>query len=163
MKFKGFMVIAVLLILAWPGSGFAASVGDTSPEFVLKSLDGTEYRSDAIIGKKPLMLVFWATWCPNCKEEIPALKKIHADFGKQGLELIAVNVGMNDSAAKMKRYIEKYKITYPVAFDKGSEITKRFKVQGTPTVIILDKSGIVRYRSAAVPDDLEKHYENLAK
>ncbi len=163
MKIKGFMAIALLLILAWPGSGFAASVGDASPEFAFKGLDGTEYRSDAIIGKKPLMLVFWATWCPNCKKEIPALKKIQADFEPQGLELIAVNVGMNDSAAKAQRYIEKYKITYPVAFDKGSETTKRFKVQGTPTVIILDKSGIVRYRSAVVPEDLEEHYKNLTK
>ena len=163
MKIERFAIVVLLFILAYPIDGFAASVEDISPEFVLNGIDGTKYHSDRIIGKNPLMLVFWATWCPNCKDEIPALKKIHTDFKTKGLELIAVNVGINDSKAKTKRYIKKYKITYPVAFDDGSKITKRFEVQGTPTIIIIDKRGVVKYRSAAVPDDLEKHYESLIK
>ncbi len=164
MKIKGITTIALLvMLLAWPGTGFAASVGDAVPEFVLTGLDGTEYRSDSIIGEKPLMLVFWATWCPNCKKEIPDLKKIHADFKPKGLEFIAVNVGKNDSADKAKRYIKKYEIQYPAAFDNGGKITKRFKVRGIPTIIIVDKSGIVRYRSTGMPDDLEKRFDSLTE
>jgi peroxiredoxin len=76
---------------------------------------------------------------------------------------LAINVGINDSEARAKRYAKKYKISYPVAFDEESRVTKLFNVQGTPTIIITDRRGIVRYRSGAYPDDLAEHFESLIK
>ncbi len=155
------LILLFFLALAAPSSALAADVGDSVPGFVLEKTDGTVLRTDALKGKKPLMLVFWATWCPSCKVEIPRLKEVHAALKPRGLELIAVNVGVNDSLNKTKRFMKKYDITYPVGFDEGSRITTRFKILGTPTVIIVDRSGVVRYRSSGVPVNLEENFNIL--
>jgi thiol-disulfide isomerase/thioredoxin len=114
-------------------------------------------------GKDALFLVFWATWCSVCKTEIPKLKEIHETYATKGMPLIAIDVSVNDSLKKVEKYLEDHKITYPVIFDEGSKITKLYGVQGTPTVVIVDRGGIVRYRSAAIPDDLKDHFSGLMK
>ncbi len=161
MKITSLLTPLILLALAWPGAALAVEVGDTIPGFVLERTDGTVLRSDVLKGKKPLMLVFWATWCPSCKEEIPRLKEVHSSPRLKGLELIAVNVGVNDSLGRTKRFMKKYDISYPVGFDEGSRITRRFQILGTPTVILVDRSGVVRYRSSGVPTNLEQNFNIL--
>ncbi len=161
MKICHLHIPLILLALAWPSSVFAVDVGDPAPGFVLERTDGTVLRSDALKGKKPLMLVFWATWCPSCKVEIPRLKEVHTALRPKGLELIAVNVGVNDSPGRTKRFMKKYDISYPVGFDEGSRITRRFGILGTPTVILVDRSGVVRYRSSGVPSNLEQNFNIL--
>ncbi|MCP4404336.1 MAG: TlpA family protein disulfide reductase [bacterium] len=152
-------IFCVLMLFA--NTGMAVQVGDNAPQFEALTLTETTFDSAAMIGEKPLLLVFWATWCPVCKEEIPKLKEMYSTFAPQGLEVLAVNVGINDSAAKATRYVEKYDISYPVFFDEGSQITKQFEVQGTPTIIIVDVHGVVRYRSSEVPEDLAENFEML--
>ncbi len=155
--------IAALLLLCTAASGFALEVGEAAPAFSLTSSEGASLNLDDFKDKGPLMMVFWATWCPVCKEEIPQIKKIADEFGPRGLAVVGVNVGVNDSPRKMAAYKKKYNLDYPVAFDKGSRVTKTFGVVGTPTIMILDKRGVVRYRSAAVPDDLGEHFARLAE
>ncbi len=158
-------MIAFMLIvaLAWPTSAFALDVGDPAPAFEGRTTAGEKIVSAEMKGKSALFLVFWATWCPVCKTEIPKLKEIHATYAANGMPLIAVDVGVNDSLRKVEKYLDAHKVTYPVIFDEGSRITKLYGVHGTPTVIIVDRGGIVRYRSAAVPDDLKDHFAGLVK
>ncbi len=155
--------MAFFLLMAGPAPALSVEIGGESPSFMLKTIDNRVFRTEEMKGKKPLFLVFWATWCSNCKKEIPVLKEIYSSFEPKGMEFLAINVGVNDSLARVKRYTEKYKITYPVAFEGGNRVTKLFGVQGTPTIIIVDKQGIVRYRSASVPDDLDEHFQELIK
>ena len=156
------VVITILCsLIMFVNTGFAAFVGDNAPLFKIKTMSGTIVDTNALKGEKPIAIIFWATWCPECKKEIPQINALHEQFKTKGLEILAMNVGINDSEARVKKYIEKYKLSYPVAFDKGAKITKQFNVQGTPTVIILDQNGIVRYRGAHIPDDLAAHYSQL--
>ena len=164
------IVLAVLLtIMAFLVPPLhAANIGQKMPAFEVTTLDGTVMESGKIIGNKPLFLVFWATWCPNCKREIPNINQLSEEFGPkarngEGMEFLGVNVGVNDSLRKVRRYAKKYTMDYPIYFDKDSSLTKRFKVSGTPTVIIVDKSGTVRYRDVSPPEDLASHFEDLNK
>ncbi|MBI5248749.1 MAG: TlpA family protein disulfide reductase [Desulfomonile tiedjei] len=163
MKLTTIVCVGVLMISTWPGIALGAEVGDPVPGFETKSLEGKSISSDSIKGKNSLFLVFWATWCENCKKEIPRLKEIYSTYVPKGMTFLAINTSVNDSLKKAKRYVEKYEIPYPVIFDSGSEITKRFAVRGTPTIIIVDKQGIIRYRSADLPGDLAEHFEALMK
>ncbi len=163
MNKSSLLIIMVVLLLAIPCAAFAMGVGDRVPKFDMVQLDGTKIGSENIIGNNPILLVFWATWCPNCKKEIPALKKIYKEFNPKGLKMLAVNVGVNDTRAKTIKYKDKYKIDYPVVFDTGSRFTRSVNVQGVPTVIVVDKKGIVRYRSYVVPDDIGKNFDDLMK
>ena len=159
------LVITLMLIvaLALPTSAFALDVGDPAPSFEGQTTGGDRIVSAEMKGKSALFLVFWATWCPVCKTEIPKIKDIHAKYATKGMPMIAIDVGVNDSLKKVEKYLEANQITYPVIFDEGSTITKLYGVRGTPTVVIVDKGGIVRYHSAAIPDDLKDHFTALIK
>ncbi len=159
-KYK-IMVCLTIWALMFSGTGYAAYVGDPAPQFQIRTVSNKVVDSGTLKGEKPMTLIFWATWCPECKKEISDINQLHKKFEPKGMEVLAVDVGINDSEAKVKKYIEKYKLSYPVAFDQGSQITKQFNIQGTPTIIIVDKSGVVRYRGAHIPDDLEAHYSQL--
>lgn len=139
----------------------ATEIGNPAPEFNLKTLDGRSIRLSDYKGKNPVYLIFWATWCPACKEEIPKLKDIYSKFQPKGLIMLAVNVGINDSAKKAALYKEKHNLPYSVLFDNDSLVTKLYNVMGTPTMVIMDKKGIIRYHSSATPDDLAKHFDKL--
>lgn len=157
------ITLMLVAVLAWPMSAFALDVADPAPPFEGQTTAGDKIVSAEMKGKGALFLVFWATWCPVCKTEIPKLKAIHETYATKGMPLIAIDVGVNDSLKKVEKYLEDHKITYPVIFDEGSKITKLYGIQGTPTVVIVDKGGIVRYRSAAIPDDLKDHFPALMK
>lgn len=141
----------------------AAEIGEQIPPFSITTLNGDVIDSSNIIGKQPIFLVFWATWCPICKEKIPHINEMAAKFVPKGMLFLGINAGVNDSEKKVRRYAEKYNMEYPLYFDKGSELTKKFKVSGIPTIIIVDKSGVVRYRDASPPDDLIANFDALNK
>lgn len=143
------------------GSALAVEIGSSAPDFNLTNLNGQPVGLTDFKGEKPVMLVFWATWCPLCREEAPRIKELAAEFGPQGLAVIGVNVGINDSPRKAKVYQERLKLNYPVVFDQGSQVTRAYGVAGTPTIIILDRQGVVRYKAASVPQDLGKHFAML--
>lgn len=141
----------VIIALTAPGPVRAAGgVGDPAPSFTLNSLDGTRISYRGAAGR-PVMLVFWATWCPNCLKEIPVLKKIHERL-RNRMDLYAINADINDSQAKAAAYQRKHELPYPVLYDKGSTVTRQYGVMGTPTVVIVDKAGIIRYRDAVAPN-----------
>ncbi len=161
MKLAKLIIILLLVLTIRPVSAHALAVGDKVPDYSFSTLDGGRVDAADISGTNAVMMVFWATWCPHCKEEIPDINKLHKKYGPKGLKVVGVNVGVNDSAKRVKKYMKKYKIGYPVAYDKGSVVTKSFGVQGTPTVIIIDRKGTMRYRSHALPKDLGEHFDSL--
>lgn len=138
-----------------------AQTGEQAPDFSLSTMDGKSFNLSDYKGKKPVYLIFWATWCPNCKHEIPEIKKIHSTY-QDKMEIIAINVSINDSMKKVGRYIQKHKLPYSVAFDTDARVTRLYGVLGTPTQMIIDTQGIVRYRGTNTPDDLAEHFNALA-
>jgi cytochrome c biogenesis protein CcmG/thiol:disulfide interchange protein DsbE len=156
---KKMAITFLALALAWPAYGQVPGVGDVAPAFTLTTTDGSSLNSEEIRKKEPILLVFWATWCSVCRREIRDLKKIYAAYESAGIRFLAINIAVNDSTAKVRRFMKRYKVTYPVSFDEGSRVTSDFGIQGTPTTIVVDKKGIIRYRSAALPPDLDIYLE----
>ncbi len=161
LKLNNTVLVVFLLVVGSAVPAWSVSVGEPAPDFTLATLEDKAIGLADFKGKKPLMLVFWATWCPICKEEVPEVNKIAEEFGPKGLSVIGINVGINDSPRRAERYRDKYKVNFPLAFDHESMVSRSFGVAGTPTILILDKQGIVRYRDAAVPEDLKDHFAKL--
>ncbi|WDE02676.1 TlpA family protein disulfide reductase [Thalassomonas actiniarum] len=134
--------------------------GDSAADFTISEIGGSEFQLSDFKGKQAVYLIFWATWCPNCKREIPKLKEIHANYSGD-IKMLAINTSINDSLKKVKRYINKHALTYPVAYDTERKVTKLYGVMGTPTQLVIDINGVIQYRSAEVPDDLAEHLERL--
>lgn len=139
----------------------AVQSGEKVPPFHLTTLDGKILDSKELIGKNPMFFVFWATWCPTCTDEIPQINKLVREFSSQGMKFVGINVGVNDSAEKARLFAEKHAMEYPVYFDDGTKLTREFKVQGTPTIILTDKQGIVRYRGFSAPRNLDDNFTYL--
>jgi peroxiredoxin len=124
-----------------------------APDLALKSPAGETTSLAAYIGKKPVLLVFWASWCTDCQAEIPLLKKLNSDRFK----VIAVNEG--ESAWKTKRFVSTNNIEYQVVLDPDGSIAKAFQVPGVPAVVIINKSGFIVYRKPGMPEQIEIYTE----
>ena len=161
-----FTIILLALVLLSMGTALEAAphvgtqVGDTAPDFSIQTLDKQTFNLKEWREKKAIYLIFWATWCPNCKREIPKLTQLSQSLNDK-IHFLAINAGINDSIGKVKRYQKKYPMNYPIAFDEGSKVTKLFKIMGTPTQIIIDINGTIRYRGPDVAEDIKDHLDIL--
>ena len=155
-----FFTLAGLILISTLPVSAGPQPGDPAPEFSLLTLDGKTFDLAEYKGKKPVYLIFWATWCPNCKHEIPHIKALYNALNDK-VAIVAINVSINDSLAKVRRYVDEYKLPYPVAFDDGAKVTDLYGIIGTPTQIVIDIQGIIRYRNPATPEDLSEHLDAL--
>jgi peroxiredoxin len=122
-----------------------------APDVNLKSPAGESVSLGAFIGKKPVLLVFWASWCTICNDEISLLKKLNADRFK----VIAVNEG--ESAWKTRRFIAMNDIGYQVVLDPEGSVAQAFQVPGVPACAIIDKSGLIVYRGLGLPENIDSY------
>lgn len=157
--------VSILLSLVWflfvPCLVSAVQQGEQLVPFKGTDLDGKPIDLAQIVGHKPIMLVFWASWCPSCKTEVPKINQLAEKYRSRGMEFIAVNVGYNDSVERAQAFARKTGMTYPAIFDGSGKITERYKLQGVPTIIIADKKGVIRFRNFATPDISEANFNLL--
>lgn len=153
-----YLAFGLLFIPASPAIG--VEVGEPLPDFSVQTFDGNTISRAALAGK-PAMLVFWNTWCVECETELPKINGLALRFGREGLSILAINTGFNDSERKARAYWKKYGYVFPVGYDHSFETGTKFKVIGVPTVFLADSKGIVRYKSSLLPDDIEERIRRL--
>ena len=152
------LLLALALLLVLPQSVFALDQGERLIPFAAKDMKGNTVDLSAVIGKQPVMLVFWASWCPNCRSEVPKVNTLKEKYEKQGMTFLAVNVGHNDSKARARKFMEKYGMKYPVIFDERSEISTKYRIRGVPTVLVANRKGIVVFKNFGVPEITEENF-----
>jgi thiol-disulfide isomerase/thioredoxin len=121
----------------------APAVSPNPSSVQVQTLDGKTVSLAEIFGGKPTMLVFWASWCPDCKRETPRVKEAFERFAKKGLNLVAVDVARKDPVANVRRYIEENGLKYPVYYDAKGTADKAYDIKWIPTVLLIDRSGKV--------------------
>jgi len=156
---KNILLLTLLLLL--PCSLKAAQLGQQLIPFKGSDLNGQPFDLQQSIGSKPVMLIFWASWCPTCKTEVPKINQLAEKFRSRGMEFVAVNVGFNDSIERANTFVQKTGMTYPAFFDGSGTLAEKYKLQGVPTVIIADKHGIIRFRNFSAPDISEANFAQL--
>jgi len=120
-----------------PRQGFSA------PDFSAELLNGGQVTLSELRGQ-PVVLNVWATWCPPCRSEMPALEKIYKDFKEQGLILIGLNLTSQDSEKSVVDFVLENSLTFPVALDRDGTVQRKYKISGYPTTFFIDKEGIIR-------------------
>ena len=153
--------MALLFLMVTVSPALSAEVGEPLPEFAVQTFDGKNL-SRATLAGKPLMLVFWNTWCPDCMRELPRINRLAEKFGPRGLVVLAVNTGLNDSEGKARAYWKKSGYVFPTGYDSTFEIGKALRVPGVPTVFLVDSAGVVRYKQTAIPENMEEWVRRLA-
>ena len=144
---KATWVLLVTLALTLAGCGDDATmlrVGDPMHSFSARTLTGeTIDLPDACAGKV-LVLRFWASWCPFCRDEMRAVETIWKDDRARGLLVVAVNVGQG--TGQVESFIKDIAVSYPVLLDPGSKISRAYHVTGLPTTFVIDRQGRIRGR-----------------
>jgi peroxiredoxin len=140
-------------------SGLAGvQVGNLAPDFQLSSVDGGRVSLADLRGK-PAVIVFWSAWCPLCREEAPRINALAAQYGGKGVRVLGIDI--KDSAARTESGVRQFGIKYLVARDPDASVAHSYQVTGTPTVIILDRKGVVRYFANELPDDYARLLDGL--
>ena len=152
----GFFSLIVLLLVGgrfFEGSGGAASEGafaGPAPSTEMTSLQGGTISLADYQGEKPVILDFFATWCPNCRRDMPKLNKFYEKY-KDDVEVIGVNLRENPDI--VQEFISSRNITFPIVLDPFGRAAQDFRVQYTNTHVLINKEGnIVRI----IPGDIRE-------
>ena len=159
-------VLAFLAILAWasftsgPARGGLAvndniveldADGEAAPDFSLNLMGGGSIDSQELRGRV-VMLDFWASWCPPCREEAPVLAQVYADYRDRGVEFVGVNLW--DNAGDADIFVQQQGHEYPNGVDDGGKIAISYGVRGIPEKFFIDREGsIVRKFSGPMTAD----------
>jgi peroxiredoxin len=153
----GILIAAIISFIAvelfaYPVLGYPKGTRqEKAPDFALNDLQGRKFKLSDSKGK-PVLLVFGATWCPYCREEIPRLKDIYAAYGKKGL--VFVNIDIQESRDKVLRFADKYKLPYRTFIDEKAEVASNYDVQGVPTLVLIDRDGMILCRQCSTVEPL---------
>jgi cytochrome c biogenesis protein CcmG/thiol:disulfide interchange protein DsbE len=116
--------------------GFAASTVDAAPQ--MKSL--SNYRGEVVL------LNIWATWCGPCREEMPAIERLHQELGAKGLKIVAVSVDNAGEEQKIRDFVKEFGLNFEVLHDASGAIQGIYRTTGVPETFIIDREGVVRKR-----------------
>jgi thiol-disulfide isomerase/thioredoxin len=140
----GMAVLMTLNFRALAAQASGIAVGARAPAVVVHDLDGKPVDLGQYIGKKPVFLEFWATWCTNCEELLPSVKAAQASYGAK-VEFIGVNVTVNQTPERVRRYLETHKPPYRTLYDDQGTSTRAYQVPATSYVVIVDRAGKIAY------------------
>ena len=150
-RFLASLILGLALMLLADPTDLRAQTSQPAPAFELVTLGGESYSNDSLKGR-PVLLVFWAPWCNVCQRELPLLSA----FARQEkpAQLGVVSIGFADSRSNVERFVKERPDTFsfPTAYDEDRWLAQAFKINATPTSVLLDGQGsiVVVHRGAGV-------------
>ncbi|MGH7448989.1 MAG: TlpA family protein disulfide reductase [Longimicrobiales bacterium] len=118
------------------------SAGDAAPAFGAPVLDGDSLHLASLRGH-PVLLNVWATWCPPCREEMPALQALHERFGSRGLRILGVSVDSHGSEETIRRFLREGGYSFTILHDPSDAVSRQFRTIGVPETFLIDSAGRV--------------------
>jgi len=156
-----FLIFFVLFSSGYAASWNPTDVAEASSskkvqaiDFTLKSTTGRTVRLNHYRGKSPVLLVFWATWCPYCKTQIPSLIAMRKTYKSRELQILAIDV---DPRGKTEAFIKANDINYTVLYDaktqgaKKASVSDLYNVRGIPMSVLIDENGQILYMGNKLP------------
>ncbi len=136
--------------------------GGRAPDFTLSSIQGDRISLSALRGKV-VVVEFWATWCPPCRESIPDLNKVYEKFRGRNFELLAISVDKGvDAPSSLRAFVNEYGVVYPVLWDDNN-VNSLYNVSGIPVMFVIDKEGYVVKKHTGFAPGLSEMLSNVVE
>ncbi|MFV1972730.1 MAG: peroxiredoxin family protein [Thiohalobacterales bacterium] len=142
--------IILLLLIAVAGPGLAdqtlapVSPGVQAPEFALQDTNGKTHRLSDYRGK-PVIINFWATWCPPCREEIPSMNRAWRILENEDIAMLAINMGEDEDTIFI--FTADYPADFTILMDRDGAVIEQWPVKGLPTTYVVAPDGTIAYRA----------------
>ncbi len=154
-----FTMVAASAMVARTGAAQSAQepagieVGAKAPGAAVELLDGTAVDLAKFMGSKPVVMEFWATWCPLCRKLEPQMQALRAKYGDRA-HFVSVGVPQNQSPERQQAHVTKEGMTGEFVFDRNSKAIGAYKVPHTSYVVVIDAGGTVVYTGVGAEQDL---------
>jgi thiol-disulfide isomerase/thioredoxin len=155
------VVLAGAVLLLAPGLGFGSAeaqegieLGAVPDAVVLETLDGERADLGRIIGQRPVLLEFWASWCHICLALHPRVMAAHEKYGAH-VEFVMVAVAVGQDQARVRQHMARHGTPGQVLWDARGEAVRAFEAPGTGFIVILDGDGRVAYTGTGADQDLD--------
>ncbi len=152
---------AVLVLAAHPKVSYAQvegeigiPIGATPPAVAIEDLEGQPVDLSEFIGHKPVLIEFWATWCPLCKALLPRIEAARERYGSQ-VEFLVISVAVNQTKRSIRRHLVQHPILARVLWDTNGRATRAFQAPTTSYVVVLDAQGRVAYTGVGKDQDID--------
>jgi peroxiredoxin len=130
--------------------GLARSDDDArtkAPNFKAVDVNGERVSLTDLLGKGPIVVDFWATWCKPCIKELPYIQRLHEKYGPRGVQVLAVTIDSPKSQSQVKKFVGTREYGFRVLLDGDQEVFKKLQGRGSiPYVVVLDAEGFIRYQ-----------------
>jgi thiol-disulfide isomerase/thioredoxin len=148
--------VAVRLLAAAPvaAQDEGIAVGTAAPAVAVADLKGRTVDLGRFIGKRPMMLEFWATWCTVCAKLMPRVRAAHDKYGRD-VEFVGINVAVNQTVNRVQRYAATEKPPFSILYDAKGVSARAYKASTTSYVVIIDRHGKIAYTGVGTEQRFE--------
>lgn len=146
-----FYSIIVLFSIVWIAyssdtseyvSESAPQEGFIAPNFTLTATSGESFTLSELQGQA-VVINLWATWCPPCRAEMPALQKMFNEYKEQGLVILAINMTYQDTSLNIEPFIQEYGLTFPILLDETGTVASLYQLQSLPSTYFINRTGVI--------------------
>jgi len=139
------MAALVMTLGLLVGASGCPESGRPAEDFSLQPVGGGKAVTLSALKGKPTLVIFWATWCPPCRREVPVLKELYVKYGTR-LNMLGVAVNFRQTQQEVASFGQVNGLQYPLLWDVDNKAADHYCVSGIPSVVLVDPQGIVRYR-----------------
>ena len=160
--------LGVILLLLAGLSGQASgqdegiAIGARAPAVVVNDIDGNPVDLGAYLGKQPVLLEFWATWCNVCEALLPRVRAAHEIYGGS-VAFFGVNVTVNQTPERVRRWIASHSPPYRTLYDDKGVSTRAYEAPVTSYIVIVDAAGKVAYTGTGADQDISGALARVVK
>jgi thiol-disulfide isomerase/thioredoxin len=160
MTLRGAWCVTALCLAAAPLAAqdevIGIPIGATPPPVTIETLDGQPADLHAVIGKRPVLLEFWATWCPLCEALFPKLEAAQRRYAGK-IDIVIVAVAVNQTKRSIRRHLDRHPMPFATVYwDADGRATRAFQAPSTSYIVALDATGKVVYTGLGDEQDIEQ-------
>ncbi|MFA5114884.1 MAG: TlpA disulfide reductase family protein [Candidatus Omnitrophota bacterium] len=151
MKRITLILIAAMAVLMPLSQISFAEAPQQAPGFSLADINNNVFELSSYIGKQGVLLFFWTSWCPFCRQQLKVINDKYPGFSQGGPAVLGINAG--EPAEKVGRFLKRYPLKYPVLIDESLKVAMEYHVVGVPTYVLIDKKGDIIYLDNYFPPE----------